>query len=314
MSEEEEKQTSLWIIEPVWQNYSSMYREAVCSREARTGMEIAHHRMAALYFGIATLEAFLNRQMTNYMLQMGKEHDDIHEILRKGNLKEKLKTWPKDITGKILDLRPDSLNGLRAMIDLRGQLTHQKNYWPEAYEALESKDSMELVDLVAEFIISFHSAKQEFFPYWICGWNYLNPRPDSHEIIMVPSPQFAHSLRSLGFPLKQDPYTSEENHLRRIMSDYSGYRELADFLEAHNHCEPKWERFPFQPKLCRRWWDSRHHGACGKVTDEALQRALEIDREFGRPKDPITARQSKPLPLYRARDIFSKLLRIRRKP
>jgi hypothetical protein len=48
-----------WAVDPCWQNFSSLYREAVTAHEAKTGMERSHHLTASLYFGIAALEAFL---------------------------------------------------------------------------------------------------------------------------------------------------------------------------------------------------------------------------------------------------------------
>jgi hypothetical protein len=52
-----------WAVNPAWQNFSSLFREAVTAVEARTGMERSHHLTASLYFGIAALEAFLNQKM-----------------------------------------------------------------------------------------------------------------------------------------------------------------------------------------------------------------------------------------------------------
>ena len=46
-----------WIPYPPWQNFSSMFREAITAQEARTGMEKSHHLTASLYFGIAALRA-----------------------------------------------------------------------------------------------------------------------------------------------------------------------------------------------------------------------------------------------------------------
>jgi hypothetical protein len=47
---------SPWVVNPAWQNFSSMYREAVAAGEAKTGMERSHHLTAALYFGISALD------------------------------------------------------------------------------------------------------------------------------------------------------------------------------------------------------------------------------------------------------------------
>jgi hypothetical protein len=160
-----------------------MYREAVTAHDAATGMEVAHHRMAALYFGISALESFLNLKMRDHLLRTGLEHGEIYEVLKNGRFKEKIKKWPLIITGRQLELRPDSIDKILSVNVLRGDLTHQKNFWPETYDELGQTDPMVVVDLVAEFIIAFHQAVGELFPYWVWGWNYLNPRRVRHRVV-----------------------------------------------------------------------------------------------------------------------------------
>jgi len=259
-----------------------MYREAVTSSAAVTGMEIAHHRMAALYFGVSAIESFLNMQMRDHLLREGKTHDEVFQELRRGQLKDKVKKWPMLIVGKDLDLRPDTITRLLAVNDLRAELTHQKNYWPEAYEELSESDPIVVVDLVAEFIAAYYQAAGTHFPYWLSGWNYLNPRQDAHEIIMLNNGQFLHSLSALGYkfaPSLGGRYEDKEN---AIFSNYEGYAAVVEFLRPLESCEPKFAAFPYQPKLCRRWWDPSHHRTCGNVSKEAIQRALDIDAQYDR--------------------------------
>ncbi|MFK2902998.1 hypothetical protein ISP17_03415 [Dyella ginsengisoli] len=270
-----------WFVEPVWQNFSSMYREAVTSSAATTGMEIAHHRMAALYFGISAVESFLNMQMRDHLLSRGKTHDEVHKKLRRGQFMDKVKDWPTLIVGKDLDLRPTTLDRLFAVNALRGELTHQKNYWPESYEELSETDPMEVVDLVAEFIVVFHHAAGKHFPYWLWGWNYLNPMQDAHEIIMLNNGQFLHSLSALGYMFSPSVAGRHEAKEAAIFLDYRTYADVAKFLGSLEACEPKFAAYPYQPKLCRRWWEPSHQRTCGNVSKEAIQRALEIDAQYG---------------------------------
>lgn len=164
-------------------------------------MEVAHHRMAALYFGISALESFLNLKMRDHLLRSGKDHDEIHGVLRKGKLKDKIKEWPVLVTGAELGLRPDSIGRVLLINALRGDLTHQKNFWPEAYEELSTTDPM---DLVAEFVVEFHRAGNELFPYWVWGWNYLSPQRDAPEIALLNNTQVMHSLNYLGYKFEPD--------------------------------------------------------------------------------------------------------------
>lgn len=282
MTEEDPTQTKIWVLEPTWQNFSSMYREAVCAQEATTGMEISHHRMAALYFGIASLECFINREMTRNDLLLDVDHEEIYLKLRslKISLKDKLEKWPEIITGKCLSLRPETLPRILAINALRGQLTHLKNYWPDTFDDLARTDPMEVVDLVAEYIIAFYRAKGELFPYWVWGWNYLDPSRDGHEIALLPYTQFFHSMCALGYKFESSTTSGIEVSEQEILSSFDGYQKVATFLRTLNRCEPKWNPAPYQPKLCKRWWEPAHQRSCGAVTQGALDRALQIDKEY----------------------------------
>lgn len=274
----DDSESQIWVLEPTWQNFSSMYREAICAQEASSGMEVSHHRMAALYFGISTLECLLNQEMTRNQLDLGMEHDDIHELLRKSEFKKKIKAWPNIITGHDLSLRPDTLKCILEINDLRGNLTHLKNYWPETFDDLGRTDPLNVVELVAEYICAFHQAKGELSPYWIWGWNYLSPNRNGYQISLLPNSQFFHSLRSLGYKFERQTSYGSDECKREILADFAGYKKVADFLRSRDQCEPKWDRFPYQPKLCRRWWDPVHQKSCGTATSEALVLALEIDK------------------------------------
>lgn len=271
-----------WFIEPVWQNFSSMYREAITSLEARTGMETAHHRIASLYFGVSALEAFLNQKMRTKMLADGENEDAIFQVLRKGQITDKLKNWPKELQVQ-LNLRPGSMAKLGEINQLRGNLTHQKNFWPHAYRELSQSDPASVVDIVAEYIVEFHKGHGSPAPYWIFGWNYLNPRKDAHDIILLNEGQLMHSLRALGYRFGAPQWNQLELIQEKLSSGYSGYSEIATFLRSVDRCEPKSDQFPFQPKLCRRWWEPSHHQSCGHITQEAIQRSMEIDASRARP-------------------------------
>jgi hypothetical protein len=150
---------------------------------------------------------------------------------------------------------------------------------------------MVVVDLVAEFIAAYSQAAGKHFPYWLLGWNYLNPREDAHEIIMLNNGQFLRSLSALGYrfaPSLGDRYQAKEN---AVFSNYEGYATVVEFLRPLESCEPKFAAFPYQPKLCRRWWDSSHQRTCGNLSKEAIQCALDIDAQYER-RRPTTTDES----------------------
>ena len=108
-----------WAVNPAWQNFSSLFREASTAREANTGMERSHHLTASLYFGIAALEAFLNEKMRSH-LKPTQTEEEIFDVLRKGQIVGKLKNWPTQILGKPLDLADGTMELLTDFNDVRG--------------------------------------------------------------------------------------------------------------------------------------------------------------------------------------------------
>lgn len=268
----------LIITEPVWQNFSSMYREARTVGEAKTGMEASHHLTATLYFGISALEAFLNQRMRLHL--KGTSQEEMVEKLRKPTFVTKIKKWPKEILGTAVSLRPATLGKLIHYNDVRGALTHPKHSDHRDYEPLEYLDPMEVIDSIAEYISQFLLAAGEPFHYWLWGWNYLSPSKDGHQIALLPESQIVYSMSALGFPRTSSlSMYSNFNEAWRLahMRGYVAYATVADYLEGVDHCEPKDRRFPFQPKLCRRWWDPDHHATCGHATTEAIRYAVDYN-------------------------------------
>src|SRR3954454_25286899 len=99
---------SPWMVNPAWQNFSSLYREAVAAEEAKTGMERSHHLTSALYFGISALEAFLNSKMRKSIEGTASE-EEIFRLLRKEKIDDKLNKWPVKIVGASLAIGHESL-------------------------------------------------------------------------------------------------------------------------------------------------------------------------------------------------------------
>ncbi len=113
------------------------------------------------------------------------------------------------------------------------------------------------------------------FPYWFLGWNYFNPRSDSHEIWLVTNQQFSHSMLNMGFRLPAFEAGPAEAWRDQNMGSFSGYLTLKHALDRLNHCEPKDSRFPFKPTLCRQWWTEEHQRSCGYVSPEAIKQVQD---------------------------------------
>ena len=257
-----------------------MYREAITAKESKTGMELSHHLTSSLYFAISALEAFLNQKMRKHLSKTHNEKQ-IYDCLRRGKITDKLRKWPDEILGKPLVLRPKTMDMISFFNDVRGDLTHPKTAGIRTYRTLEQVDPDDVIDVVAEYIAQYHQARGDQFHYWLWGWNYLSPAQDTHEIMIINDQQFVHSMRALGYNVNSTmPYASEAFQ-QRFMSNYSGWRELADELYALDRCEPKFIEFPYQPKLCRHWWTKEHHRTCGHVTREAIAEAIAREKAYG---------------------------------
>jgi hypothetical protein len=262
-------------VDPSWQNFSSLHREACAADEATTAVEKSHHMMAALYFGIAALEAFLNQQMRLH-LQQTKPPEDVLKLLRKTEFLKKLDRWPSEITRKPLLVPAEARELIRFCNEVRGDLTHPKVVGHVIYERLLTVTPTNVVDAVASYIVAFHQAQGTTFPYWVSGWNYLNPRTETHDIIVLNEQCFRFSLAALGFQVPTqgphcDAWTGE------YLGTLDGYKAIRTALCGAERCEPKSVRFPYQPILCRRWWTSEHHQTCGHASREAIATARELD-------------------------------------
>jgi hypothetical protein len=257
---------------PLWQNFSSMFREAITAQEVRTGMEKSHHLTAALYFGIAALEAFLNQKMRAHLTPTSSEKE-IRKRLRDGKIKDKLKKWPEEIVRKPVLIERRTWSLIVFFNRVRGDLTHPKTHGQDIYDELEQRvKPTAIVASVAEYIVRYHEAEETRYPYWVFGWNYFNPGPDSYDFLPMNEQQFCFSLKALGF----DAQVTDE-WIDAYFRTFDGYEKIKQALDSSDRCEPKATPFPFKPTLCRRWWTPDHQRTCGHITDEALRHAHELD-------------------------------------
>jgi hypothetical protein len=177
-----------------------------------------------------------------------------------------LKDWPDKLLGKPLALNPGTIELLSDFNDVRGDLTHPKTQGYDVYERLSEVEPISVVDVVAEYIVRYHAAEGTTYPYWIFGWNYLNPRRDECAIIPIHDQQFSFSLQCLGFQVPAADAVKAEEWRKVYLGSFDGYQAIRASLDAIGQCEPKQVRFPYRPTLCRRWWTTEHHATCGRVT------------------------------------------------
>jgi hypothetical protein len=141
-----------------------------------------------------------------------KTEEEIFDVLRKGEIISKLKKWPTELLGKPLNIQNETIKLITLFNDIRGDLTHPKTHGHDIYAKLTTVDPMSVILSVAEYIVRFHETEGTRFPYWLFGWNYLNPRPNSYEIFIINDQQFCFSLQALGFQVvAASPATMEPN-------------------------------------------------------------------------------------------------------
>ena len=241
-------------------------------------MEQSHHLTASLYFATAALEAFLNERFREANSEAMSE-TELFDHLRKTRLMDKIKKWPELLTGRKLELRKNTIEFISNFADMRGHLAHPKGPRFDQYDRLDSLDAQNVISVVAEYVAQYHKAAATHFPYWLWGWNYLNPSRSSHDIIQINEQQFILSLLALGITV--DGVSNIDVRIWRasFMSDFEGFQKVEQALAVVKGCEPKNARFPFQPKLCRRWWVPEHQQTCGYVTEASLKSALDADQQ-----------------------------------
>jgi hypothetical protein len=189
---------------------------------------------------------------------------DLMKLLRYTNLMDKVRKWPEQIIGKGTSSPPAAIDRISDFNDARAGLTHAKTRGHTEYRELEGLPALEVVDIIAEYMVTFHQDQATRYPYWIFGWNYLNPVESGHVIIVLNDQQFVFSLRTFGMTIKGG-HDWEEAWKNQFLGSLDGYTAIRDLLGTRTECEPKYDQFPHQTKLCRRWWLATHHQSCGSV-------------------------------------------------
>lgn len=228
-------------------------------------MDKLHHLTCSLYFGIGALEAFLNEKMRARM-SSNKSEQEILDAIRKSTIAHKLTKWPMELLNAQMNVNQDTLDLIVFFNGIRGELTHPKSPGYKIYDKLELVSPLALRQSVEEYIARFHQAQGTRYPYWLFGWNYINPRAGFHEIVLLNDQQFLFSLQALGINVPAAAVANAEKWKDQYLGTFEGFIEVSRVLNTLDRCEPKAHLFPFKPILCRRWWAAEHHRSCGNVS------------------------------------------------
>ena len=210
---------------------------------------------AALYFGSACAEGFLNRQMRETLTARGAPEAEIRRALKGPGLGVKLRKWPAELGMAPIALPESIVELLEQAQTVRNENTHPKQADHSIYAYMDSVQPEAIVDALARTIVLFNAARERPFPYWVLGWNYVGLNGDpSHPVESTNLNGFVHSLRRIGFTFNN--YGSDLIWERRDMMSVAGYEALRRALrQVPFDIEPRDDYFPSRPRLTRRWWD-----------------------------------------------------------
>lgn len=240
-----------------------MVRELSDVRDARSEVHAQHHVRAALYFGIGSVEAFLNEQMRTKMSGDGSSEEQIFTALRRTRWNDKLKSWPTNLAGR--SLPASTIDAVKDLSDLRGEVTHPKAKDHSIYlrldELLLTPDEMRL--RIAEYMVRLLSSMGKPYPFYLHGRVFVGMGGDwNRPIVDTDNQQFMFALANLGFRVPAGPIVEMDAWERACMSSWEGFLQGEAAL-ANAPCQTLNPIFPYAPRLCRRWWDPTHVEICG---------------------------------------------------
>lgn len=243
-----------WNVDDIWQSYSSMYQEASVTSQSLNDIERYHHLSTSLLFGGCTLEAFLNAKMRSHCKHMAVDENTLIKRLRYTVLREKLEKWPQEFCGVTI-AEPD-VNCIGDFLDLRNEVTHRKRRDHSLYKELDEANIFVFVNALQRAMVTVYSGLGQSFPYWLFGWNYVGMNGDETHPCLLSNQQFKHSLNRFGFRVPAWEADAADAWERANMASLAGFVTLKE--QVYSRCsdiEPRVERFPQMPRLCKRWWD-----------------------------------------------------------
>ena len=245
-----------WNSDLTWHYYSSMQFEAHCAQTAWHEFGRYHHLRACIYFGIGTLEAFLNKRIRRFLEGQGVDEAEISRKLFH-SIEDMWTKWVKRIYGKSAIKESGVSDVFKRFKDIRNEITHPTNRDHSIYAHLDIVQPYELLEAVAIGLVSLYEAEQQPFPYWLLGWNYVGMNGDAtHPAESNNQNGFLHSLRYMGFKVPAGIAPACEDWERQNMTSLVGFKKLRLDLDMYpEDIEPIQDMFPTRPRLCRRWWD-----------------------------------------------------------
>ncbi|KZB72296.1 hypothetical protein AUQ43_04030 [Thalassospira sp. MCCC 1A01148] len=233
-----------------------MQLEAYSAQHATNEFLRYHHVRACIYFGIGTLEAFLNNRIRSFLSREGLPEEEIEFKLRH-SIEDKWTKWVKRIYGTSAIKDSGVADIFKRFKDIRNEITHPTSRDHSIYAVLDNIQPYELLDAVAIGLVSLFETERKPFPYWLLGWNYVGLNGDaSHPTQSNNQNGFLHSMKYMGFSVPAGISPACDDWEMRYMTSIDGFRKLRMSLDTYpKDIEPFFEEMPLRPRLCRFWWD-----------------------------------------------------------
>ena len=213
-----------------------------------------HHLSACLLFGGCAIESFSNASMRKHLKPSEETEDKILKCLRYTPLREKVESWPAEIYG--IALEKSDIEILFNFLDLRNEVTHRKRIDHSLYKELDKTNPVHFVETIQKIFVLFYHGQGDSFPYWLLGWNFVGMNGDNTHPCLINNQQFKHALNHLGFKVPAWEHDSARVWEEKNMRGLDAFQKLKkDYYLKAPDIEPKSERFPMSPRLCKRWWD-----------------------------------------------------------
>lgn len=249
----------------MWEHACGMVREIGEVKAARSEIHKQHHLRAALYFGVGAVEAFLNQEMRALLESRGLSDNEVFDALRHPGWKDKLKKWPKMLSGVDLPVPEGVTRAVKKLSGLRDEITHPKLKGHCIYLELDrlivTPDQVRLI--VSEFVVRTLAAMAKPYPFFLHGWVFIGTNGNDHwPIVETHNQQFIIALAHLGLSVPAYDVERMEAWERACMSSWDGFQQGERALAAAR-CQRREPEFPNMPRLCRQWWDKTHVETCG---------------------------------------------------
>jgi len=246
----------LWNVDDVWQSFSSMFQEMSFADNVTNDIALYHHLSACLLFGGCAIESFLNANMRIHLNKSEEPEKRILRRLRYTALRKKIESWPLEICG--ITVVEQDFETLFEFLDLRNEVTHRKRPDHSLYKELDETAAVNFVEAIQRTFVQFYHGQGSSFPYWLLGWNFVGMNDDETYPCLINNQQFKHALTHMGFRMPAWEYDSAIEWEEENMKGIEAFLRLKkNYYQKAPDIEPKSERFPTAPRLCKRWWDRK---------------------------------------------------------